>query len=119
MWRACLVPGSACSPMRTERRITVCDCQQVRLSVVPTIPFQRHDADQCHVIRGLCGVTRCGGLPPSHLGLAVRKCTGEKLAPPDATVESYLQLRGQLGLERSVLVQPSTHGFDRHGVGRN
>lgn len=34
------------------------------------------------------------------------------LTPADASVEEYLQLRERLGLQRSVIVQPSTYGFD-------
>jgi D-galactarolactone isomerase len=35
-----------------------------------------------------------------------------KLNPPDAPVASYLKVRERLGIERTVVVQPSTYGTD-------
>lgn len=34
------------------------------------------------------------------------------LRPPDATVDQYRQVQSDLGLQRVVVVQPSTYGFD-------
>jgi D-galactarolactone isomerase len=34
------------------------------------------------------------------------------LRPPDATVDAYRQVQTRLGLQRVVVVQPSTYGFD-------
>ncbi len=33
-------------------------------------------------------------------------------SPPDALIEDYLEIRGTLGLERTVVIQPSVYGMD-------
>ncbi len=37
---------------------------------------------------------------------------GARLRPPDATVDDYRRLQGRTGLQRAVLVTPSTYGAD-------
>jgi len=55
------------------------------------------------------------GTCDTHMHVYLRqypKAPTAKIAPPDAPVSEYLKVRERLGIERTVVVQPTTYGTD-------
>ena len=55
------------------------------------------------------------GTRDTHMHVYLRqypKAPTAKIAPPDAPVSEYLKVRERLGIERTVVVQPTTYGTD-------
>jgi D-galactarolactone isomerase len=55
------------------------------------------------------------GTCDTHMHIYARqypKAPTAKIDPPDAPVSEYLKVRERLGIERTVVVQPTTYGTD-------